>query len=71
MVTPDLHRVHHALEMDGSMSNFGITLSCWDRMTGHCRPTVGHGVAAFGLAEDRVPGQLTLKRLLAMPLEGG
>ena len=70
MVTPDLHRVHHALDMGSSMSNFGITLSCWDRMTGHYRPPVEHGVAAFGLAEDRVPSQLTLKRLLVMPLEG-
>jgi len=68
MVTPDLHRVHHALDMDCSMSNFGITLSWWDRLTGHYRLPVGHGVAPFGLAEDRAPGRLTLTRLLAMPL---
>lgn len=70
LVTPDLHRVHHALEMDCSMSNFGITLSWWDRMTGHYRSPVDHGIAPFGLAEDRTPGQLTLKRLLSMPLQG-
>lgn len=38
LVTPDLHRVHHSVEMDESNSNFGTVTPLWDRLFGSYRP---------------------------------
>lgn len=36
-VTPDLHRVHHSAHQPETDSNYGATLSIWDRMFGTFR----------------------------------
>ncbi|WP_284615775.1 sterol desaturase family protein [Aquabacterium humicola] len=72
LVTPDLHRVHHSVRVDESMSNFGVLLSVWDRWFGSWRAAPADGQAAmqFGLAEWREPRQLSLPRLLvSLPLQ--
>ena len=34
IVTPDMHRVHHSIEVDETDSNFGFNLPWWDRLCG-------------------------------------
>ncbi|MFZ3035598.1 MAG: sterol desaturase family protein [Parvibaculum sp.] len=37
IVTPDMHRVHHATDYDAQNLNFGFNLSLWDRVFGTYR----------------------------------
>ena len=37
LVTPDMHRVHHSVESDECNSNFGFSLTWWDRLLGTYR----------------------------------
>jgi sterol desaturase/sphingolipid hydroxylase (fatty acid hydroxylase superfamily) len=34
IVTPDMHRIHHSIEKDETNSNFGFSISLWDRIFG-------------------------------------
>jgi sterol desaturase/sphingolipid hydroxylase (fatty acid hydroxylase superfamily) len=71
IVTPDLHRVHHSVRIDESMSNFGSVLSLWDRLAGSYRaePQGGALGMQIGLAEFPGPRPLGLLRLLRLPLQ--
>ena len=69
LVTPDMHRVHHSVEDDEANSNFGFSLSWWDRLFGTYRdqPRNGHEGMIIGIhgfrdpkRVDRLPGMLTL-----------
>ncbi len=69
IVTPDMHRVHHSVEKDEAMSNFGFNLPWWDRLFGTYRdqPRAGHQGMTIGILDyrsahrvDRLPGMLTL-----------
>ena len=44
VVTPDMHRVHHSIEVRETNSNFGFNLPWWDRLFGTYRdqPEAGH-----------------------------
>ncbi len=71
VVTPDMQRVHHSVEVDETNSNFGFNLSWWDRLLGTYRPQPceGHlgmriGVAGSGSEEPSFPV------LLASPFRG-
>jgi len=70
LVTPDLHRVHHSVQVNESMSNFGSVLAVWDRLFGSWRaaPGAGQQGLVIGLAELREPHALTLPHLLWMPM---
>ena len=70
LVTPDVHRVHHSVREDESRSNFGSILSCWDRLFGTYRagPVGGQLGMVIGLEDLRDPGQLTLARVLWLPM---
>lgn len=69
LVTPDMHRVHHSVEDDEANSNFGFSLSWWDRLFGTYRdqPRAGHTAMTIGINKYRdqkqvswLPGMLTL-----------
>ncbi len=69
LVTPDMHRVHHSVEDDEANSNFGFSLSWWDRLFGTYRdqPRKGHEGMSIGIRGyrdarqvDRLPGMLAL-----------
>jgi hypothetical protein len=49
--TPDFHRTHHSVDRDDCNSNFGLMLSCWDRLFGTYRsaPALGHENIRFGV----------------------
>ena len=70
VVTPDMHRVHHSIEVDESNSNFGFNLPWWDRLFGTYRdqPRAGHTDMTIGLANFRDPHQVDrLSGMLLMP----
>lgn len=51
IVTPDMHRVHHSIEIDEANSNFGFNLPWWDRAFGTYRdqPRAGHQGMTIGI----------------------
>jgi sterol desaturase/sphingolipid hydroxylase (fatty acid hydroxylase superfamily) len=67
VVTPDMHRVHHSVEVDETNSNFGFNLSWWDRLLGTYRaqPRAGHLAMTIGVPGVR--SEPPLSALLALP----
>ena len=61
LVTPDMHRVHHSVHRHEHDSNYGFSLSVWDRMFGTyiAQPAQGHDDMAVGLDwQDDRPARL-------------
>jgi sterol desaturase/sphingolipid hydroxylase (fatty acid hydroxylase superfamily) len=73
IVTPDVHRVHHSVIRAETDSNFGFSLSWWDRLFGTWRaqPEKGHDGMTIGLPVFRNPEQLRLDRMLVQPFLRG
>jgi len=71
LVTPDMHRIHHSTRVVETNSNFGFSLSWWDRLCGTYRaqPALGQQQMDIGLQEYRTP--LPLGQLLILPFQGG
>jgi sterol desaturase/sphingolipid hydroxylase (fatty acid hydroxylase superfamily) len=69
LVTPEMHRVHHSVEIEEQNSNFGAILPWWDRLLGTYvpHPRDGHERLKFGLEEFGTDAKLTLGRLVVMP----
>ncbi len=72
VVTPDMHRVHHSVVVAETNSNFGFSVSWWDRLCGTYRaqPAAGHEAMQIGLATEREPARLGLLGILLLPLTG-
>ncbi|OYW62080.1 MAG: fatty acid hydroxylase [Rhodobacterales bacterium 32-66-7] len=51
LVTPDMHRVHHSARREEHDSNYGFSLSLWDRIFGtyKAQPAEGHEAMTVGL----------------------
>ncbi len=67
IVTPDMHRVHHSDIREEHDSNYGFSLSIWDRMFGTyvAQPTKGHDDMTIGLRwQDARPLSLSWNLLL-------
>lgn len=61
LVTPDMHRVHHSIHRHEHDSNYGFSLSIWDRMfrTYIPQPEAGHDDMTVGLEwQDDRPSKL-------------
>ncbi|MCZ4273279.1 sterol desaturase family protein [Maritalea porphyrae] len=58
LVTPDMHRVHHSIEVGETNSNYGFALSIWDRLfnTYIDQPAAGHDKMIVGLKEYQGDG---------------
>lgn len=71
LVTPDMHRIHHSVIRSETDSNFGFSISCWDRLfDSYCpEPRQGHQGMAIGLPEFRDAGKLGLIDLLRLPVK--
>jgi len=68
-----LHRVHHSVEDDEANSNFGFSLSWWDRLFGTYldQPRAGHQGMTIGIHTYRTMKQVSwLPGMLALPLVG-
>ncbi len=73
VVTPDMHRVHHSVEDDETNSNFGFSLSCWDRLFGTYRPQprAGHVEMQIGIHHyDKAHQVSWLHGMLILPFRG-
>lgn len=67
LVTPDMHRVHNSVHRQEHDSNYGFSLSIWDRMFGTyvAQPTDGHDDMKIGLQwQDDKPAKLGWALLL-------
>ncbi|MEM8878875.1 MAG: sterol desaturase family protein, partial [Pseudomonadota bacterium] len=53
IVTPDMHRVHHSVLQNETDSNYGFSLSWWDKLfaTYVAQPRDGHTGMTIGLPE--------------------
>lgn len=61
LVTPDMHRVHHSVHRHEHDSNYGFSLSLWDRLfrTYRAQPEAGHDGMTIGLEwQDTRPTRL-------------
>jgi sterol desaturase/sphingolipid hydroxylase (fatty acid hydroxylase superfamily) len=69
IVTPDMHRIHHSAWQAETDSNFGATLSIWDRVFGTYRATPHRPFAELplGLAEVGEGEASSLPRQLVLP----
>jgi len=69
IVTPDMHRVHHALHDDEYNSNYGFNLSIWDRLFGSytAQPRDGHTQMQIGQRRYRDAGEARLDKMLTQP----
>ena len=69
LVTPDMHRIHHSARIVETDSNFGFSVSCWDRLCGTYRPepALGQRGLEIGLSDYRQP--LNLGQALLLPFQ--
>ena len=69
IVTPDMHRVHHSIEIRETNSNFGFNLPWWDWLFGtyRDRPRAGHTEMIIGIEQFRDARELMLDRMLSQP----
>ena len=73
LVTPDMHRVHHSVEDDEANSNFGFSLTWWDRLFGTYRdqPRGGHQGMTIGIHKYRDTKDVSwLTGMLTLPFRG-
>jgi len=72
IVTPDMHRIHHSTRIMETNSNFGFSVSWWDRLCGTYRaePVLGQVGMEVGLSEYKDPSRLSVARLLLLPFQG-
>lgn len=69
LVTPDVHRVHHSILQKETDSNFGVTVTWWDRLCGtyRARPTEELATMRLGLEECQDARTTSLSWLLVLP----
>ena len=69
VVTPDMHRVHHSVEIDESNSNFGFNLPWWDHFFGtyKAQPRAGHLEMRIGVDHLQKADPSGVIGLLGMP----
>lgn len=69
IITPDMHRIHHSALPFETDSNYGFSLSCWDRLcnTYVVEPKQSQTTMAIGLKPFREPDELGFMALLLLP----
>lgn len=71
LITPDMHRIHHSVIPSETDSNYGFSVSCWDRL---CRtytkdPQKTQTTMDIGLKPFRQQDKLGFGRLLILPFK--
>jgi len=71
IVTPDMHRVHHSTHPHETNSNYGFSLSLWDRIFGTyiAQPQDGHNAMTIGLSEHQTDKPQNLFWTLTLPFK--
>ena len=69
IVTPDMHRVHHSTIVSETNSNYGFSISLWDRIFGTYidQPSEGHDGMTIGLSEYQHDGPTSFTWSLLLP----
>jgi len=71
MVTPDMHRVHHSVNVGEHNRNFGFNFPWWDRLFGtyQNQPELDHDKMEIGIAGFRDQNSIELHQLFTQPLK--
>lgn len=71
LVTPDMHRIHHATDRAEMDSNYGFSVSWWDRLfkTYTSQPQQPQQNFPIGLPSFREARELSWLKLLALPFK--
>lgn len=71
IITPDMHRIHHSTIPAETDSNYGFSISCWDRLcqTYLAEPRQPQTTMAIGLKPFREPHELGFMQLLLLPFK--
>ncbi|MFI3184579.1 MAG: sterol desaturase family protein [Methylococcaceae bacterium] len=71
LVTPDMHRIHHSIVPAETDSNYGFSISCWDRLckTYIAEPEQPQMTMAIGLKSFRLQQELGIMQLLLLPFK--
>ena len=69
IITPDMHRIHHSARTAETDSNYGFSISCWDRLfkTYTAEPGEPQTAMDIGLKSYRRQSDLRFIRLLLLP----
>lgn len=69
IITPDMHRIHHSTEPSETDSNYGFSISLWDRLcqTYTADPKEPQTIMAIGLKPYRQLRDLGFAQLLKLP----
>lgn len=72
IVTPDMHRVHHSVRRNETDSNYGFSLSLWDRVfrTYNAQPKDGHDGMTIGLPNYQTEKPSHILWSLTLPFKG-
>jgi sterol desaturase/sphingolipid hydroxylase (fatty acid hydroxylase superfamily) len=72
LVTPDMHRVHHSIVRRETDSNYGFSISLWDRVfkTYIAQPSAGHDDMVIGIAQYQSEDPARLFWSLKIPFIG-
>ncbi|NOQ35396.1 MAG: sterol desaturase family protein [Methylococcaceae bacterium] len=71
IVTPDMHRIHHSTLRIEADSNYGFSISLWDRVfkTYTEQPKDSQQTMDIGLKNLRKPRQVSFLKLLSLPIK--
>ncbi len=69
IVTPDVHRIHHSIQLREGNSNFGQMFTLWDRLFGTYvdRPAAPEAMLVMGLPDGEKPSAFSVSGLLWHP----
>jgi sterol desaturase/sphingolipid hydroxylase (fatty acid hydroxylase superfamily) len=72
IITPDMHRIHHSTIPVETDSNYGFSISCWDRLfkTYTPEPKLSQKSMDIGLVSFREAVQLGFVPLMLLPFKG-
>ena len=71
IITPDMHRIHHSTIPAETDSNYGFSISCWDRFfkTYVAEPRLPQTSMTIGLEPFRQQVELGFMHLLLLPFK--
>lgn len=71
LITPDIHRIHHSTVQTETDSNYGFSISLWDRLfrTYVAEPEKTQTTLDIGLPNYRKQNELGLIKLLLLPFK--
>lgn len=71
IITPDMHRIHHSDRQHETDSNYGFSVSCWDRLCGTytANPETSQQLMKIGLKSYTHTSELSFAKLLLMPFK--